>query len=131
MKKRHLLLLGSLPVAVVAILGVLAVASPSPRVTKANFDRVQEGMTLNEVRGILGKDSIIVPNGHTIIYSGTRASYEHFKRELRLINIHSWRGDDGAYAEIEFRNDVAIRRKLWSDSTETTWQKIRRVLHLG
>jgi hypothetical protein len=46
--KRRLLLLASLPLAIVAMtLGVLALLPPSPGVTKTNFDRIMEEMTKN------------------------------------------------------------------------------------
>ena len=126
--KKRLILIAAVPLIIALTVAVFAMLPPSPGVTKANFDRIHEGMTLDEVREILGNDSVIVPTGH--MFSGNTAARERFQQELRLITTHSWRSDDGAYAEIEFRNDVAKNKKLWIDSTETMWQKIRRWLHL-
>jgi outer membrane protein assembly factor BamE (lipoprotein component of BamABCDE complex) len=54
-KKKRLLLIASLPLTIALTLGVLAMLPPPPGVTKANFDRIQEGMTRAEVEEIFGK----------------------------------------------------------------------------
>ena len=56
MRKRRLLLFASLPLVVVLALGVYAmIPPPQPGFIKANYDRIQEGMTLAEVEEIFGK----------------------------------------------------------------------------
>jgi hypothetical protein len=54
MPKKRLLLIASFPFTIALTLGVLAMLPPSPGVTKANFDRIKEGMTKAEVEEILG-----------------------------------------------------------------------------
>ena len=49
MTKKRVALLAVLPLTVAVILGALEMLPPRPGVTKANFDRIQEGMTLAEV----------------------------------------------------------------------------------
>ena len=56
--KRSLLLIASLPLTIAVTLGVLAmlpaIFPPKPGVTKANFDRIEKGMTMTEVEAIFG-----------------------------------------------------------------------------
>src|SRR5215831_15323613 len=81
--------------------------SNGPGVTKENFDRIEEGMTLREVEQIFGR-----PGNYN--WGG-----------------YSWQGDDGArvFVLFAFEGDSA-GRKFWEDSTETPLDKLRRWLHL-
>ena len=54
MKKRRLVVL-SLAVCIWLTVGALTMRPPRPGVNKANFDRIQIGMTLDEVEQILGR----------------------------------------------------------------------------
>jgi len=54
MTKKRLLLIASLPVAVVAILGVSAMLPARPGVTRANFDRLKNGMTAADAEQVFG-----------------------------------------------------------------------------
>ena len=116
MTKKRLLLLASLPLTIVVILGVLAMLPPSPGVTKANFDCLQEGMTLAEVQKIFGEEG------------------EWFG-EITLWEIKApwtgfvWLADDGSIAGIRFVDDC-VTDKRWTISNETILDKIRRWLHL-
>jgi hypothetical protein len=49
MTKKRMALLAVLPVTVAVVLGAVVMLPPRPGITKANFDRIQEGMTLAEV----------------------------------------------------------------------------------
>jgi hypothetical protein len=104
MRKRRLLLIASLPLAVAVIVGVLAMMPPRPGVTKINFDRIEEGMTLQEVEQIFGK-----PGRYT--WGG-----------------YHWQADDGAKVFVVFGNSAGP--KTWQDSTESPLDKLRRWLHL-
>ena len=55
MTKKRLALLAVLPLTVAVIVGVLAMLPPRPGVTKADFDRIMEGMDRTEVEAIFGK----------------------------------------------------------------------------
>jgi hypothetical protein len=76
----------------------------TPGVTKANFDRIEKGMTLLEVEQILGK-----PGRYT--WGG-----------------YCWQADDGASVFVEF--GASAGQKNWTDSTESRLDKICRWLHL-
>jgi hypothetical protein len=52
--KKRLLLIASMPLAIVVILGVLVMLTTRSNVTKANYDRIHEGMTRAEVEQIFG-----------------------------------------------------------------------------
>src|ERR1017187_4650698 len=55
--KKRLILIASLPLTIAVTVGVLALLPPSPGVTKANFDRIQDDMTNADVKQILGGDA--------------------------------------------------------------------------
>jgi hypothetical protein len=79
----------------------------APGVTKANFDRIEKGMTLQEVEQILGS-----PGKYT--WGG-----------------YHWEGDDGVTAFVEFDFDGASAGgKSWQDSRESPLDKIWCWLHL-
>jgi hypothetical protein len=111
MTKKRFLLLASVPLVIVVTLGVPAVLPPNtcPGVTKANFDRIQEGMTKAEVEGIFGREGIMLG----------------IERPVMVL----WETSDGSRTCITFK-DNCVRDKNWNDSDETTLDKIRRWLHL-
>jgi hypothetical protein len=55
MTKKRLILFAAVPLTFTLTLCVLAMIPPRPGVTKANFDRIQEGMTLAEVQELFGR----------------------------------------------------------------------------
>ena len=120
MRKRLLLAAGTMAGVVGVVLVVLALL-PRPGVTKANFDRVQKGMSKPEVQAILGKRRFgvdCVPD--------------------RVIRVgEEWYADDGAEAHIEFERrdgDEMTWRACsmwWRESFETPFQKIRRWVGLA
>jgi hypothetical protein len=65
-KKRLLLFGGFLADCVCLPLGMVAMMPPSHGVTKANFDRIEVGMTAEEVVGILGPHATETENGETV-----------------------------------------------------------------
>jgi hypothetical protein len=103
--KKRILLIASLPLAIAVTLGILAMLPPRPGVTKANFDRIQEGMKRVEVEAILGQ-----------------------VKEQDL-GIDFWFGDDQSLVMIGFSDDCVFY-KQWHDSHEPLLDKIRRLLHL-
>jgi hypothetical protein len=114
--KRRIVMAG-IPAGVAClVLGILAMLPPSdrPGVTKANFDRIEKGMTGAEVDAIFGKSSSA---GRSAFIAGGG-----------VISFESWRNDDGAYASLVLDDDV-VAQKSWNESTETITAKIRRWLH--
>jgi hypothetical protein len=114
--KNRLLLIASLPLIIAVTLGVLALLPPSPGVTKANFERIQKGMTLAEVEEILGRKA----------YQSVRYVVDgEVKQETERI----WAADDGSGAGVDFVDDC-VTDKEWAYSHEPILHKIRRWLHL-
>jgi hypothetical protein len=114
MKKKWLLI----GIATLAITSGLAVAIPAlqpprPGVTKANFDRIETGMTMSEVEAVFGQG----PN----IVSVEGAVYNP---------VRDWIGADWAIASIHFNGDDEVASKRWTPSTETIIDKLRRWLSL-
>lgn len=109
--KKRLLLIAPLPLACAMTLGVLAMLPPSPGVTKANFDRIHEGMTLAEVEALFGE------KGNWWDGAGQKG--------LPMC----WTAKDGSGAVVEFV-DESVAIKQWADSHETILDKIERWVHL-
>jgi hypothetical protein len=112
MTKRRLVLIASFPLAVVVIVGVLAVAPARPGVTKANFDRIELGMTLEEVERIFGRPS-------DILAGSSKDDPTVFRGWLVSL-------DSGA--AVDFRAEC-VYAKQWQDRS-TIVDRIRRWLHL-
>jgi hypothetical protein len=111
MKRRYLKLAGLTTAGIFVVLGVLALLPNRPDVTKANFDRIQDGMAIREVEVILG---------------GTGQPFHGFSnRGPTLV----WLSDDGAMAFVEV-SDNAVASKTWRASDETILDKVHRWLHL-
>jgi hypothetical protein len=117
--KKRLILVASLSLAAIAVtVGVLVVLPLRPGVTKANFDRIQEGKRLEEVEQIFGGKG-----------QSPREELRDFKELLCI-----WITDDGSLGSITFRDDCVLgkrwvaRRLLRFD--ETFLDKIRRWLRV-
>ena len=109
MTKKRLLLIGGFLVACICLpLGVAAMLPSGPNVTKANFDRIQQGMAQAEAEGIFGRE-------------GKHGKGWGISRY--------WVADDGSWAIIWLIDDC-VTDKHWQDSNETFLNKIRRWLHL-
>lgn len=105
MKKRHLITAGVMAACVGLVLGVLAMLPPSPGVTKANFDRIEIGMTMTEVEAILGSHCVGPVVNH---------------------NIYWWRDDKG------FGSGDAIVHFDGGDLvTELEWEPLSLELRIG
>ena len=121
--KKRFLLIASLPLTIAVTLGVLAILPPSPGVTKANFDRIEKGMTIAEVEQIFGE-------------KGTASSSHPFLPGLCLRGELT---DDGlragvwvsgeSHALILF-SDKCVVHMRWLDFNPTLLETIRRWLHL-
>jgi len=109
------LVVGSLAVSLGLALLLLAIRpwQDRPGITKANFDRIENGMTVANVEAILGESAWPYASAFTT-GSGTTTFAE-------------WHGRDGAIADVVFSNDV-VTGKAWTASTETIPDKIRRWL---
>jgi hypothetical protein len=110
--KKRLLLIAVLPLIIVGTMGVLALLPPSPGITKANFDRIEQGMPRGEVVQILG-------GGGKPLFGDDEAWM-------------LWVADDGSWLTIVFRDDrIADKHwQSWHDSDKTFLDKICRRFHL-
>ena len=115
MTKKRLLLIASLPLTIVVTLGIAAILPPGPGVTKANFGRIEKGMTEAEVEAIFG-----VP-----AHSGGVGGDD----ESGIFVFSHWHSDDGADASIVTHGGI-VCDKNWTSSPNTFLDKIRRWLHL-
>ena len=109
--KKSLFLIASLAFIVVVALGVLSIIPPRPGVTKANFDRIERGMTKAEVEAIFGE----------------RGNW--WDGAAQMGQAMCWTAKDGSGAVVEFV-DECVEIKQWADSHETILDKARRWLHL-
>lgn len=122
--RRRLLLIASLPLAVAVALGALAVLSPRPEVMKANFERIEIGMTEAQTRAFTGTDEGFVPYGGffspTADVPGPREKY----------TIKNWYSSN-AIIEIWFdeNNRVAFKR-FWIGGEDFQQRAIRCVKSL-
>jgi outer membrane protein assembly factor BamE (lipoprotein component of BamABCDE complex) len=103
-KRYYLIAAAALAACVGILIGVLAMLPASPGVTKANFDRVEEGMTREEVNAILGEPTY---------YANTR----------------SWDHADGSYCQVHFA-DEKVTSTMIIPADETLSEKLRRWLNL-
>ena len=110
--KRRLLLIAFLPLTVAVTVSVLAMLPPSAGVTKATFDRLQNGMPRAEVEQILG--------GRGRPFLGDDEAWM------------LWEADDGSWVTIVFKDDCIADKhwQRWYDSDKTLLDKLRRWLHL-
>src|SRR5581483_10869205 len=94
-----------------------------PGVTKANFERIEEGMTRREVEALLGgppcDDS---PSGRNWSELHNGKLTLGWTREV-------WGGNHGA-ARLVFNEEGHVVHKHWSDSPEPLLERIRRWLRL-
>jgi hypothetical protein len=115
MRKRLILATVALSVAVYIVLTVLALQPPRHGLTKANFDRVEDGMSLLDVETIFGG----MPR------------YGNQSPQGQLYFTWVWQGDDGAGAIITVFGNKGVTHKQWIPPSEETFlDKIRRWLRL-
>ena len=110
------------------VLVVLAMLPPDdrPGVTKANFDRVQDGMTKAEVEAIFGEKGKQPYILELSFEPHELAAHVSLCREG--FDGAVWRsGDSGA--TIAFCNDRVVLKR-WGGSTETIFDKVCRWLRL-
>ena len=121
MTKKRLLLLAILPLAIAVMFGVLAMLPPSPGVTKANFDRIEDGMTAAEVERIFGRKADAIR---------LQDFPDDDPNEIRELPLHTWRKDDGICTEVGFTGDGVVWYTYWHDPNETIFAKLCRRLRL-
>jgi hypothetical protein len=98
------------------VLGMLALLPGRPGVSKANFDRIEDGMTLAEVQAIMGRLPDIV--------------FDMPDDEIAGRTLFVWNHADSSHASIRFNGDK-VTSKTFTPSTETFTDKLRRWLGMG
>jgi len=110
MTKKRWLLAGCLIAFVGVVLSVLALLPPRTGVTKANFDRIEKGMTKVQIEGIFGRIGKVVREDVAVL---------------------AWEADDESSTYIRFLDDRMIDASwIQSKSNETFSDKLRRWLRL-
>ena len=109
-------------------------ASRRPGITKANFDRVEKGMSKAEVQAILGSDSRFSGSTFSLRWMTVRETWHADDgAEAEITFLRSEYADDGAVAEIDFLqadNKDRVFHVKWTPSSETALERVLRWLHL-
>jgi hypothetical protein len=125
-KRRWVVLVGLLAVGVCLTLAGLALLPPRPGVTQANFDRIEDGMTREEVERILGGPGrLVAKNGE--IMGGPGAAF------VMNGNLFLWDNPrNDTIVSVSFDDANRVIGKDWKDwgPPETFLQKLQRLLHL-
>jgi hypothetical protein len=133
MTKKRILLVASLPLAIALTFGVLTILPPRPGVTKANFDRIEVGMTKAQVEGIFGAEGEVTRDDKALIAEILGKEFERDGKSLKVRGDLSvcriWGANNGSGAQIEFVDDCVVD-KQWLETDESFLKKIRRWLHL-
>jgi hypothetical protein len=116
MKWRWLAIAGVLGVVACMTLLVLGLMPAGPGVTKANFDRIQAGMSRTEVEDFFGR-----PADTKTLHGG---------RKIRH-TVEGWQGDGGNAAITSDEARGVVAEKEWFPRDESILQRVRRWLRLS
>jgi hypothetical protein len=125
MKKRLLAIATILTAVVGAIVLTLALLPPKPGVTKANFDRVANGMSVEEVESVFGD-----PGGHVVQFANPKKRGVRTPKQTLIFDDPRWRvwqGMDG-FAVVEFNENGQVEIMSWDPIPISFWQKLQRWL---
>jgi hypothetical protein len=122
-KKRWVVLAGMLVACVCLTLAVLALLPPRPGVTPANFERIEDGMTHEEVEKILGGPGVEIDRLEYVFWTSPA--------QTARISVLAWEHRyDGTYLTVRFDRHNRVIQKDWAQSPPTFMQKLKRLLHL-
>lgn len=110
-KKCWLAAIASLAAGIAASVAIVELQPPEARVTKANFERIENGMTELEVQAILGAPSVRLAS------------------EFGPLVECYWIAPERADGRVIFLNGRAVSTE-WIESPETFTDKLRRWLGL-
>jgi hypothetical protein len=117
--KKRLFLIAAPLAAVAVTLGILAMLPPHPGVTRANFDRIEKGMTRAEVEEIFGGPS----ESKTYSTVGEITTITDVWGQIE-------QGKCVGLANVNFQDEMVVDKE-WHCVPETVLAKIRRWLHLS
>jgi hypothetical protein len=109
-KRRCLISAAILAAGIGIVVAVVALLPPQAGVTKANFDRIEKGMTFTDVATLFGAEPW----------------FDDTTPEHRLVD---WRHEDGAVGRV-ILVDGMVTEMFWFESDETYPDKLRRWLQL-
>ena len=114
-KKRWMVLAGMLVACVCLTLAVLALLPPRPAVTPENIERIEHGMTLEEVEKALGgRGEDLLPRMTTVLH----------------VRVVAWsHAHDKTWVHVSLDPDDRVEAIYWGPP-QTFMQKFRRLLHL-
>jgi hypothetical protein len=123
MRCRLLLAVPPLAVLVLVIGAFWLFPGSSPGPAKANFDRIKEGMTRQEVEALLGKDAIAVESseGGTLRWQFSFMVYVQDDRS-HLIPTNR--------IEVDFLDDIVQGKRFYPWTTADLWRHLRNRLGL-
>jgi hypothetical protein len=111
-RKRYIVaaFVASILVAIVAWI-VVENLPPTPGITQTNFDRIEKGITKEEVEAILGEPA-----------------FSRVKTRTPGNVVHMWKSPSGSLATVAFSEDGKVIRKSWPADDESIFRKFRRWL---
>jgi hypothetical protein len=115
MKRRNLKAAG-IGVACILVAVTVIATLPEPAVTKAKFERIRTGMTMEEVVAAIE----LPPTCRLGIQKNNKGG---------SIEFDLWFNPDGSGFEVSIDDEKGVCDKAWYDSTETTREKLRRLVH--
>jgi hypothetical protein len=123
-RRLRFLLIG---VACLALLTVgtawLLLHGPGSAITKANFDRIENGMTLAQVEELFGKQG-------AAFHGYAEHDLLKFPDRDYVRKPYLWENVDRSYAIVVFdENRRVVEKARWEDSPDKLGDKIRRLLH--
>ena len=114
-------LLINFPLAALLALGFLLSSLETPRVTRANFERLKEGMPWAEVETLLGPQSASVTSElFTAFYTQRTVEYSEDRTGLLPANT----------IRVEFTNDKVVKGTFRPWTAADWWRQLRRRLGL-
>jgi hypothetical protein len=117
-KRRYLISAAVLAACVCIVIGVLAMLPPQTGVTKANFDRIEKGMTEKTVEEMFGGECQTFWRYETRVFFGHPATKQ---------DILTWIGEDRSRATIVFDQD-RLTKKTWTQGDESAFEYFKRLI---
>ena len=119
--KKRLVVIVAIPIAVLgAIVIILALIPAKPGVTKANFNRLDVGMTRNEVEAVFGG-----PCNEGLVQADSIFAFSSGQQHQAW--QQAWQGVDG-FALVKFNENSQVEETTWHQRAGTIWDKLRRML---
>lgn len=106
-------------------LSVLVIVMPHFGVTKLNFDRIENGMTMYEVEAIFGRSPDDIFRRPPDDFRPLELDRDEKTRKM----MWTWRNDDGSRAYVYFDHDHKVCDHSWQESKIGLCERIDRWIH--